>query len=90
MLTQAGKGAAFYALHARDGAFLIPNPWEVGMHLTQVAPTDCVSLTAQLGGLGDVGVGRWPGAYCLLHEAEKQFARLLDFRRLKRNVNSSR
>jgi 2-methylisocitrate lyase-like PEP mutase family enzyme len=30
MLTQAQKGAAFYALHARDHAFIIPNPWDVG------------------------------------------------------------
>ncbi|MGO9012618.1 MAG: oxaloacetate decarboxylase [Bryobacteraceae bacterium] len=30
MLTQTGKGAAFYALHARDGAFIIPNPWDIG------------------------------------------------------------
>ena len=53
------------------------------MHLTQVAPTDCVSLTAQLGGLGDVGVGRWPGDYCLLHEAEKQFAPAPGFSSIK-------
>src|SRR5580658_7793530 len=30
MATQAEKGAAFYALHARAGAFLIPNPWDIG------------------------------------------------------------
>jgi 2-methylisocitrate lyase-like PEP mutase family enzyme len=30
MLTQAEKGAAFAALHARDGAFIIPNPWDIG------------------------------------------------------------
>src|SRR5271155_2793054 len=30
MLTQAEKGAAFHALHARDGAFIIPNPWDIG------------------------------------------------------------
>jgi 2-methylisocitrate lyase-like PEP mutase family enzyme len=29
MLTQAQKGAAFYALHARESAFIIPNPWDV-------------------------------------------------------------
>jgi 2-methylisocitrate lyase-like PEP mutase family enzyme len=28
--TQAKKGAAFRALHERDGAFIIPNPWDVG------------------------------------------------------------
>jgi 2-methylisocitrate lyase-like PEP mutase family enzyme len=30
MLTQAEKGQAFRALHARDAAFIIPNPWDVG------------------------------------------------------------
>jgi 2-methylisocitrate lyase-like PEP mutase family enzyme len=30
MLTQAEKGQAFRALHERDRAFLIPNPWDVG------------------------------------------------------------
>ena len=30
MLTQAEKGAAFLALHQRAGAFVIPNPWDVG------------------------------------------------------------
>src|SRR5438874_8952582 len=30
MLTQAEKGQAFRSLHERDGAFLIPNPWDVG------------------------------------------------------------
>jgi 2-methylisocitrate lyase-like PEP mutase family enzyme len=28
--TQAEKGNAFRALHERNGAFLIPNPWDVG------------------------------------------------------------
>src|SRR5580700_2797425 len=28
--TQAEKGQAFRALHERDGAFIIPNPWDVG------------------------------------------------------------
>ena len=28
--TQAEKGRAFRALHARDGAFVIPNPWDIG------------------------------------------------------------
>lgn len=27
---QAAKGAAFQALHARPGAFVIPNPWDAG------------------------------------------------------------
>jgi len=30
MATQAEKGAAFYALHHRPRAFLIPNPWDMG------------------------------------------------------------
>jgi 2-methylisocitrate lyase-like PEP mutase family enzyme len=30
MLTQAEKARAFRALHERDGAFIIPNPWDVG------------------------------------------------------------
>ena len=30
MLSQTEKGAAFEALHKRDGAFVIPNPWDVG------------------------------------------------------------
>ena len=29
-MTQAEKGAAFRALHERDTAFIIPNPWDVG------------------------------------------------------------
>jgi 2-methylisocitrate lyase-like PEP mutase family enzyme len=30
MLTQTEKGRAFRALHERDNAFIIPNPWDVG------------------------------------------------------------
>lgn len=30
MRTQAEKAAAFRALHARKGAFIIPNPWDIG------------------------------------------------------------
>ena len=30
MLTQEQKAATFEALHKRDGAFIIPNPWDVG------------------------------------------------------------
>jgi 2-methylisocitrate lyase-like PEP mutase family enzyme len=30
MLTQNEKGRAFRALHERDGAFIIPNPWDAG------------------------------------------------------------
>src|ERR1700733_6435388 len=29
-MTQAKKGQAFRALHARDRAFIIPNPWDAG------------------------------------------------------------
>ena len=30
MLTQAEKGRVFRALHERSGAFIIPNPWDIG------------------------------------------------------------
>lgn len=30
MLTQIEKGNAFRALHERSGAFIIPNPWDIG------------------------------------------------------------
>ena len=30
MLTQFEKGTAFRALHQRDGAFILPNPWDIG------------------------------------------------------------
>jgi 2-methylisocitrate lyase-like PEP mutase family enzyme len=30
MLTQTEKGRAFRALHERDHAFIIPNPWDIG------------------------------------------------------------
>ena len=30
MLTQSEKAIAFRSLHARDSAFIIPNPWDVG------------------------------------------------------------
>ena len=30
MVTQTEKGRAFRALHERDSAFIIPNPWDVG------------------------------------------------------------
>src|SRR5947207_1846565 len=30
MATQAEKGTAFRALHHRDAAFIIPNPWDIG------------------------------------------------------------
>jgi 2-methylisocitrate lyase-like PEP mutase family enzyme len=30
MRTQVEKGQAFHALHQRNGAFIIPNPWDIG------------------------------------------------------------
>src|SRR5437868_11077140 len=30
MLTQAEKGKVFRALHERNAAFIIPNPWDIG------------------------------------------------------------
>src|SRR6187401_2748536 len=30
MKDQGQKAAAFRALHERDGAFIIPNPWDIG------------------------------------------------------------
>src|SRR5258707_6856674 len=30
MLTQTEKGTAFRSLHEREGAFIIPNPWDAG------------------------------------------------------------
>ena len=30
MRTQAERASAFRALHERDGAFIIPNPWDIG------------------------------------------------------------
>src|SRR2546423_9527933 len=30
MMTQREKAARFKALHEREGAFVIPNPWDVG------------------------------------------------------------
>jgi 2-methylisocitrate lyase-like PEP mutase family enzyme len=30
MITQSEKGSIFRALHERDGAFILPNPWDLG------------------------------------------------------------
>ena len=30
MTTQTEKGRTFRALHERDRAFIIPNPWDIG------------------------------------------------------------
>lgn len=63
MLTQSEKGHAFRALHERDHAFLIPNPWDVGTAriLTQMGfealATTSMGLAFALGRL-DNTVGR--------------------------------
>jgi hypothetical protein len=38
MTTQAQKAHAFRALHQRDGAFIIPNPWDAGTAKLLTAP----------------------------------------------------
>jgi hypothetical protein len=63
MLTQAEKGAAFYALHARDGAFVIPNPWDIGTtrllaHLGFEALATTSAGYAFSVGQGDSTIGR--------------------------------
>jgi 2-methylisocitrate lyase-like PEP mutase family enzyme len=35
--TQAEKAAKFVELHERDGAFVVPNPWDVGSALLLAA-----------------------------------------------------
>jgi len=63
MLTQSDKAQAFCALHQRDRAFLIPNPWDVGTAriLTQLGfealATTSMGLAFALGRL-DNTVGR--------------------------------
>lgn len=47
MATQAEKGAAFRALHHRDRAFLIPNPWDVGTaRLLQMLGFEALATTS--------------------------------------------
>jgi 2-methylisocitrate lyase-like PEP mutase family enzyme len=47
MATQAEKGAAFRALHQRDRAFLIPNPWDVGTaRLLQMLGFEALATTS--------------------------------------------
>jgi 2-methylisocitrate lyase-like PEP mutase family enzyme len=47
MPTQAEKGAAFRALHQRDRAFLIPNPWDVGTaRLLQFLGFEAIATTS--------------------------------------------
>lgn len=47
MLTQAEKGLAFRALHARDHAFIIPNPWDVGTaHVLEYLGFEALATTS--------------------------------------------
>jgi 2-methylisocitrate lyase-like PEP mutase family enzyme len=47
MPTQAEKGAAFRALHQRDHAFIIPNPWDAGSaRLLQSLGFDALASTS--------------------------------------------
>ena len=47
MATQAEKGAAFRALHQRDRAFLIPNPWDIGTgRLLQMLGFEALATTS--------------------------------------------
>ncbi len=63
MTTQAEKGQAFRALHQRDHAFIIPNPWDVGTarllaHLGFEALASTSGGYASSMGLRDYAVGR--------------------------------
>ncbi|HYY35874.1 MAG TPA: isocitrate lyase/phosphoenolpyruvate mutase family protein, partial [Candidatus Binatia bacterium] len=47
MASQAEKGRAFRALHERDHAFIIPNPWDVGTaRLLQSLGFDALATTS--------------------------------------------
>lgn len=47
MKTQAEKGQAFRALHARDEAFIIPNPWDAGTaRLLEILGFEAVATTS--------------------------------------------
>jgi 2-methylisocitrate lyase-like PEP mutase family enzyme len=47
MASQAEKGTAFRALHERDHAFIIPNPWDVGTaHLLQSLGFEALATTS--------------------------------------------
>jgi 2-methylisocitrate lyase-like PEP mutase family enzyme len=47
MPTQAEKGATFRALHERDHAFIIPNPWDVGTaRLLQMLGFEALATTS--------------------------------------------
>ena len=63
MTTQAEKGQAFRALHQRDHAFIIPNPWDIGSarllaHLGFEALASTSGGYASSMGLRDYAVGR--------------------------------
>jgi len=63
MRSQAEKGQAFRALHERDAAFVIPNPWDVGTaRLLEVLGFEALATTsagyAFSLGLKDNAVGR--------------------------------
>ena len=46
-LTQAEKGQRFRALHQRDRAFIIPNPWDVGTaRLLQLLGFEALATTS--------------------------------------------
>jgi 2-methylisocitrate lyase-like PEP mutase family enzyme len=63
MTTQTEKGQAFRALHQRDHAFIIPNPWDIGTarllaHLGFEALASTSAGYASSMGLRDYAVGR--------------------------------
>ena len=63
MRTQTEKGQAFRALHQRDHAFIIPNPWDIGTarllaHLGFEALASTSGGYACSMGLRDYAVGR--------------------------------
>lgn len=65
-VSQAEKGRRFQALHARPGAFVIPNPWDAGTArlLTQL---DFEALTTTSAGLA-FSLGRRDGARAVSRE----------------------
>lgn len=72
MKTQAQKAVEFQQLHRRDGAFVIPNPWDIGSArlLAQLGFPALATTSAGYAfsrGLPDNAVGR---AQMLLHLAE--------------------
>jgi 2-methylisocitrate lyase-like PEP mutase family enzyme len=62
-MTQAEKGRAFRALHERDAAFVIPNPWDVGSaHVLAHVGFEALATTSMgyafSAGKRDTAVGR--------------------------------